>query len=243
MRTHTYTHALTKPNAQRPPRVFRYGARLHELLGSHADTKEAAARALGKNFDVDTLQKHLHRMVESVAEQTEQMDTMLGNVEQDQTNLQSKIDKKKGELDRHQKRLQSLQVLHSSRQCLRRSPLPHTTTEEAGVWRLHASTLDQWLHLRDTCPNRPPPLPLPQTVRPAFMDEYERLESELAGQYALYVQSWCAATFRRRTRRLACCRQIDQGSLGSELQRWLGAQRARFLWRVFRAACMPLRGI
>lgn len=91
-------------------RVIRYGARLHELLGSHAETKEAAARALGKNFDVDTLQKHLHRMVESVAEQTEQMNAMLANVEQDQANLQSKIDKKKSELDRHQKRLQSLQV-------------------------------------------------------------------------------------------------------------------------------------
>jgi len=117
--------------------ITKYGARLHELLGSHADTKEAAARALGKNFDVDTLQKHLHRMVESVAEQTEQMDSMLGNVGQDEANLQVKIDKKKGELDRHQKRLQSL-----------------------------------------------------QTVRPAFMDEYERLEAELSAQYALYVQSW-----------------------------------------------------
>ena len=85
---------------------------------------------------MDTLQKHLHRMVEQVVEQTEQMDNMLGNVGQDEQNLQTKIDKKKTELDRQQKRLQSL-----------------------------------------------------QTVRPAFMDEFERLEEELSAHYHYYLQN------------------------------------------------------
>ena len=124
----------------RPPR--RYGSRLHELLGTHAEAKEGAARALGKNFDVDYLQRQLHEMVAQVNDQTEQMRGMLGNLEGDEANLQQKIDKKKTELDRHQKRLSSL-----------------------------------------------------QTVRPAFMDEYERLEAELSAQYALYVQSWRNLTY------------------------------------------------
>ena len=122
--------------------ITKYGARLYELLGNHADAKEAAAKALGKNYDIEDMQKQLHRMVESVGEQTEQMDRMLGNVGQDEQNLQTKIDKKKTELDRHQKRLQSL-----------------------------------------------------QTVRPAFMDEYERLEQELNGQYSQYLQSWRNMSF------------------------------------------------
>jgi len=117
--------------------ITKYGARLHELLGMHAESKENAARALGKNFDVDYLQRQLHEMVGQVTDQTDQLRGMLSNLEADEANLQQKIDKKKAELDRHQKRLQSL-----------------------------------------------------QTVRPAFMDEYERLESELSGQYSLYVQSW-----------------------------------------------------
>ena len=122
--------------------ITKYGARLYELLGTHADAKDSAAKALGKNYDIEDMQKQLHRMVESVGEQTEQMDRMLGNVGQDEQNLQTKIDKKKTELDRHQKRLQSL-----------------------------------------------------QTVRPAFMDEYERLEAELNGQYGQYLQSWRNMSF------------------------------------------------
>jgi hypothetical protein len=76
-------------------------------------------------------------MVSQVTEQTEQMRGMLANLEADEANLQQKIDKRKQELDRHQKRLASL-----------------------------------------------------QTVRPAFMDEYERLEGELSVQYSMYVQAW-----------------------------------------------------
>jgi len=115
--------------------ITKYGARLHELLATHAESKESASRALGKNFDIDFLSKQLHLTVESVSEQSEQMERMLANLSQDEQKLQQQIDKKKTELDRHQKRLQSL-----------------------------------------------------QTVRPAFMDEYERYEMELSSQYALYVQ-------------------------------------------------------
>merc|ERR1719316_2190827 len=117
--------------------ITKYGSRLYELLGTHAEAKEMAARALGRNHDVDEMQRQLQRMAEQAADQMEQMERMLGNVGQDEANLQMKIDKKKTELDRHHKRLQSL-----------------------------------------------------QTVRPAFMDEYERLEADLSAQYALYVQSW-----------------------------------------------------
>ena len=42
------------------------------------------------------------------------MDRMLANLSQDEANLQQKIDKKKTELDRHQKRLQSLQTVPRS---------------------------------------------------------------------------------------------------------------------------------
>ena len=102
----------------------RYGARLHELLESHAESKDQTSRALGKNHDISQMQKQLHRTVENAAEQTEQMDKMLSNLGQDEQNLQQKIDKKKTELDRHQKRLQSLQTVRH-RQTNPRLALPH----------------------------------------------------------------------------------------------------------------------
>jgi clusterin-associated protein 1 len=116
--------------------ITKYGIRLYELLGTHVEAKEAAARALGKNYDIDDMGRQLREMEGAVSEQTAQMEQMLGNVQQDEANLQSKIDKKKTELDRQQKRLQSL-----------------------------------------------------QTVRPAFMDEFERLEEELSAHYHYYLQN------------------------------------------------------
>jgi len=117
--------------------ITKYGSRLHELLGTHAEAKEGAARALGKNFDVDTLQRQLLQMNNQVAEQTEELRNMLNNLSSDEQSLQQRIDKKKAELDRHEKRFASLKA-----------------------------------------------------VRPAFMDEYERLEVELSAHYSMYVQSW-----------------------------------------------------
>ena len=72
-----------------------------------------------------------------VSEQAESLRSALANLQGDEATLQQRIDKKKGELDRHEKRLSSLKA-----------------------------------------------------VRPAFMDEYEKLEMDLNVQYSLYLQSW-----------------------------------------------------
>ena len=117
--------------------ITKYGSRLHELLGSHAEAKDSASRALGKNFDVNTLQRQLLEMNSQVAEQTDNLRNMLANLASDEQNMQQRIDKKRSELERHEKRFASLKA-----------------------------------------------------VRPAFMDEYERLEVELSAHYSMYVQSW-----------------------------------------------------
>ena len=91
--------------------ITKYGARLHELLGTHAEAKENAARALGKNFDVDYLQRQLHQMIEQVTEQTEQYRANLDSLGSDEAAMQQRIDKKRSELDRHEKRLQSLKAV------------------------------------------------------------------------------------------------------------------------------------
>ena len=49
-----------------------------------------------------------------MTEQTDEMRQQLANLEGDEANLQQKIDKKRAELDRHQKRLSSLQTVRAS---------------------------------------------------------------------------------------------------------------------------------
>jgi len=117
--------------------ITNTGARLDELLGTHAEAKESAARALGRNVPVDELQRQLNEMNQQVSEQTEQLHKKLANLGTDEASLQQRIDKKKAELDRSEKRFTSLKA-----------------------------------------------------VRPAFMDEYERLEVELSAHYSMYVQAW-----------------------------------------------------
>ena len=68
--------------------ITKYGIRLYELLGTHVEAKEAAARALGKNYDIDDMGRQLREMEGAVSEQTAQMEQMLGNVQQDEANLQ-----------------------------------------------------------------------------------------------------------------------------------------------------------
>lgn len=70
------------------------------------------------------------------------MSHRLENLASDEANLEVKIEKKKQELERNQKRLRSL-----------------------------------------------------ANVRPAFMDEYERLESELSRQYQGYVEKQCNLSY------------------------------------------------
>ena len=70
------------------------------------------------------------------------MSHRLDNLASDEANLEMKIEKKKQELERNQKRLRSL-----------------------------------------------------ANVRPAFMDEYERLEEELSRQYQSYVEKQCNVSY------------------------------------------------
>mmetsp|Transcript_8636 Transcript_8636/g.28439 ORF Transcript_8636/g.28439 Transcript_8636/m.28439 type:complete len:418 (-) Transcript_8636:367-1620(-) len=117
--------------------ITKYGARLYELLENHAEAKESAARALGQNHDVNAMQRQLQRLVEAAAEEAEGWARKLKSLGDDEKAMQAKIDKKKTELDRHQKRLASL-----------------------------------------------------QSVRPAHMDEFEKLEADLSQQYSAYVGHW-----------------------------------------------------
>ena len=98
-----------------------------------------------------------------------------------------KIDKKKTELDRHHKRLQSLQTVRPLTPAHTRvhplaPPTPPYYGSTMALLRLYTLLCYTLLY--------PTMALLTMQVRPAFMDEYERLEADLNVQYARYLQSW-----------------------------------------------------
>mmetsp|Transcript_6453 Transcript_6453/g.7676 ORF Transcript_6453/g.7676 Transcript_6453/m.7676 type:complete len:358 (-) Transcript_6453:590-1663(-) len=125
------------------------GARLHDLLSREKQIKNERNAVLmflenavssvnsssANSKEHRRLEKDINNILSIVAEDIETNKKQCEELEADERALETKIKKKQAEVERHDKRLRSL-----------------------------------------------------QTVRPAFMDEYERLERELEKQYAFYLE-------------------------------------------------------
>ena len=118
------------------------GAKLYDLLGQEVELREARRIAVSRSVDIDEIEKGIEQSTESVNNEVHRINQRIDNLASDEANLEVKIEKKKQELERNRKRLQSL-----------------------------------------------------ANVRPAFMDEYERLETELQRQYELYVEKFRNLTY------------------------------------------------
>ncbi|XP_078274079.1 clusterin-associated protein 1 homolog isoform X1 [Rhinoraja longicauda] len=113
------------------------GATVFDLLGKEVDLREMRTAAIARPLEINETEKALRAGIKEVLEQVQKTKDMLNNVASDEANLEAKIEKKKLELERSKKRLQTL-----------------------------------------------------QSVRPAFMDEYEKIEEELQKQYENYVEKF-----------------------------------------------------
>ncbi|XP_047443360.1 clusterin-associated protein 1 homolog isoform X2 [Mugil cephalus] len=122
--------------------VTSKGASLYDLLGKEVDLREMRTAAIARPLEVNETEKALKAAIKEVLESVEKTKDMLSNVVSDETSLDAKIEKKKQELERNRKRLQTL-----------------------------------------------------QSVRPAFMDEYEKIEEDLQKQYDTFVEKYRNLTF------------------------------------------------
>ena len=113
------------------------GAILYELLGQEVDLREARKKAVSRSVDIDEIEQGIEKCIGSVNGEVQRINHKMGNLGSDEETLELKIEKKRQDLERNRKRLQSL-----------------------------------------------------ANVRPAFMDEYERLEIELQRQYDVYVEKF-----------------------------------------------------
>ncbi|XP_034148319.1 clusterin-associated protein 1 homolog isoform X2 [Esox lucius] len=118
------------------------GASLYDLLGKEVELREMRTAAISRPLEINETEKALRAAIKEVLESVDKTKDMLNNVSSDETSLESKIEKKKQELERNQKRLLTL-----------------------------------------------------QSVRPAFMDEYEKIEEDLQKQYETYVEKFLNLSF------------------------------------------------
>ncbi|XP_062915555.1 clusterin-associated protein 1 homolog isoform X1 [Mobula hypostoma] len=113
------------------------GATVFDLLGKEVELREMRTAAIARPLEINETEKALRAGIQEIMGQVQKTKHMLNNVASDEANLEAKVEKKKLELERSRKRLQTL-----------------------------------------------------QSVRPAFMDEYEKVEEELQKQYETYVEKF-----------------------------------------------------
>nr|XP_058893357.1 clusterin-associated protein 1 isoform X3 [Kogia breviceps] len=113
------------------------GASLYDLLGKEVELRELRTEAIARPLEINETEKVMRIAIKDILVQVQKTKDLLNNVASDEANLEAKIDKKKLELERNRKRLQTL-----------------------------------------------------QSVRPAFMDEYEKTEDELQKQYDIYLEKF-----------------------------------------------------
>ncbi|XP_027053148.1 clusterin-associated protein 1 [Pocillopora verrucosa] len=124
-----------KASRQLASEITSRGAALYDLLGKEVELRELRTNAIAKPLELNELESGIKKSVAAVKDDIKKTNQMLDNIASDEANLEAKIDKKKQELERNQKRLRSL-----------------------------------------------------ETVRPAYMDEYEKLEEELKKVYETFME-------------------------------------------------------
>ncbi|XP_057630644.1 clusterin-associated protein 1 isoform X5 [Chionomys nivalis] len=113
------------------------GASLYDLLGKEVELRELRTEAIARPLEINETEKVMRIAIKDILAQVQKTKDLLNNVASDEANLEAKIEKRKLELERNRKRLQTL-----------------------------------------------------QSVRPAFMDEYEKTEEELQKQYDIYLEKF-----------------------------------------------------
>ncbi|XP_041532021.1 clusterin-associated protein 1 isoform X2 [Microtus oregoni] len=113
------------------------GASLYDLLGKEVELREMRTEAIARPLEINETEKVMRIAIKDILAQVQKTKDLLNNVASDEANLEAKIEKRKLELERNRKRLQTL-----------------------------------------------------QSVRPAFMDEYEKTEEELQKQYDIYLEKF-----------------------------------------------------
>lgn len=131
-----------KQTRQLGTQITTKGATLYDLLGKEVELRERRSNVLARQLEITDVEQALKASLKSLSEDIKATNHNIENVASNEANLEAKIEKKKVELERNQKRLLTL-----------------------------------------------------KKVRPAFMDEYEKLEGDLKKLYEEYILRFRCVAF------------------------------------------------
>ncbi|KAG1653340.1 Clusterin-associated protein 1 [Nymphon striatum] len=138
---------------------------------------ESRQQVIGKQLEIGEIEKSLRSSINNAEEAIKKKLEMIDNVAIDETNLEAKIEKKKAELERDEKRLQSLKSVRWRNDQIHKMLM---LSAKASFERTEALASEDGIE---------------DTLRPAYMDEYERLEKELEKHYEIYLTKFRCLTF------------------------------------------------
>jgi len=118
------------------------GANLYDLLEKEVELRQMRALVLSKPFELSSMESDVNHALLQIQQKLTETQLKLENLSADEVNLKGKIQKRKVELDRAEKRLKSL-----------------------------------------------------KSVRPTFMEDYEKLEEDLKGLYQEYMDKYRNLTY------------------------------------------------
>ncbi|XP_022252514.1 clusterin-associated protein 1 homolog isoform X2 [Limulus polyphemus] len=97
-----------KRTRQLASEITTKGAALYDLLARELDLKDMRTTVVAKQLDITELEGELRNAIRNVEEKIQKINILIENVSTDETNLEAKIEKRKSDLERNQKRLQAL---------------------------------------------------------------------------------------------------------------------------------------
>ena len=88
--------------------ITQRGAAIYDALGDEKRLRGERARAVGRDVDLDEIEAQVQEQIASVRDNVQGLERMLGDLRRDEESLESKIEKRRAELERAEKRLSAL---------------------------------------------------------------------------------------------------------------------------------------
>ena len=88
--------------------ITQRGAAIYDALGDEKRLRVERARAVGRDVDLDEIEAQVQEQIASVRDNVQGLERTLGDLRRDEESLESKIEKRRAELERAGKRLSAL---------------------------------------------------------------------------------------------------------------------------------------
>ncbi|KAK9746080.1 Clusterin-associated protein-1 [Popillia japonica] len=163
-----------KQSRQLASEITSTGATLFDLLGKEVDLRSTRNISAAKQYEVGDVEEGIKKAIESIKQEIADTKQLIDNVSATESSLDAKIERRKVEIDRYEKRLQTL-----------------------------------------------------KKVRPAFLEEFTVLETELEGLFTQYSS------------RLRCLNQLEKAAAEAE-KAYLERQQVAAMKKTIKAESMVI---